>query len=184
LTVTIDYNDLQQQVQAAHTTAPGGAGMLDGTGQYLSPQTIRRIACDCDVLPIVLGGDSLPLDVGASQRTAPAYLRAALLARDGACAFPGCDHPPGTPQAHHIQHWVDGGPTALHNMVMLCAHHHRTIHNQHWHITLHHGRPQFTPPKQVDPTRTPRPGGIAQPAAHQHALHRRISIPRPPEDTP
>ncbi|WP_246155539.1 DUF222 domain-containing protein, partial [Saccharopolyspora hirsuta] len=42
LTVTIDYNDLQQQVQAAHTTAPGGAGMLDGTGQYLSPQTIRR----------------------------------------------------------------------------------------------------------------------------------------------
>ncbi|MDA3646972.1 HNH endonuclease [Saccharopolyspora indica] len=174
LTVTIDYTDLKNQLPTTNSNgeilAVGGAGMLEGTGQYLSPQTIRRIACDCEVLPMVLGGDSLPLDVGASQRTAPTHIRAALLARDGVCAFPECDHPAGTPQAHHIVHWVDGGPTSVNNMVMLCAHHHRTIHNHHWHIELQHDRPVFTPPANVDPTRTPRPGGKAQPATHHHAL--------------
>ncbi|MEG9512156.1 13E12 repeat family protein, partial [Saccharopolyspora indica] len=108
LTVTIDYTDLKNQLPTSNggEIAVGGAGMLEGTGQYLSPQTIRRIACDCEVLPMVMGGDSLPLDVGASQRTAPTHIRAALLVRDGVCAFPECDHPAGTPQAHHIVHWV------------------------------------------------------------------------------
>ncbi|RKT87534.1 HNH endonuclease signature motif containing protein [Saccharopolyspora antimicrobica] len=195
LTVTIDYTDLKNQLPTTATTgtsgeiitaAGGGAGMLEGTGQYLSPHTIRRIACDCEVLPMVLGGDSLPLDVGASQRTAPTHIRAALLARDGVCAFPECDHPAGTPQAHHIVHWVDGGPTSVENMVMLCAHHHRTIHNHHWHIQLDHGRPVFTPPANVDPARTPRSGGKAQPATHRHALRRLNTSPEsgPPEAPP
>ncbi|MER5393932.1 DUF222 domain-containing protein [Saccharopolyspora sp. NPDC002686] len=187
LTVTIDYQALKQDLQASanNGSAPAGAaGMLDDTGQYLSPQSIRRIACDSEVLPLVLGGDSLPLDVGASQRTAPAHIRAALLARDGACAFPGCDHPPGTPQAHHITHWIDGGPTRVDNMVMLCAHHHRTVHRQDWHIAIRHGRPVFAPPRSIDPARTHRPGGKAQPAAHQRTLQRLIPEPRRPmEDT-
>ncbi|MDA3645596.1 HNH endonuclease [Saccharopolyspora indica] len=183
LTVTIDYTDLKNQLPTSNggENAVGGAGMLEGTGQYLSPQTIRRIACDCEVLPMVMGGDSLPLDVGASQRTAPTHIRAALLVRDGVCAFPECDHPAGTPQAHHIVHWVDGGPTSVENMVMLCAHHHRTIHNHHWDIELQRGRPMFTPPASVDPTRTPRPGGKAQPATHHHALG---FLKTPPEDRP
>ncbi|MDA3648510.1 HNH endonuclease [Saccharopolyspora indica] len=184
LTVTIDYTDLKNQLPATSNgseIAVGGAGMLEGTDQYLSPQTIRRIACDCDVLPMVMGGDSLPLDVGASQRTAPTHIRAALLARDGVCAFPECDHPAGTPQAHHIVHWVDGGPTSVENMVMLCAHHHRTIHNHHWDIELQRGRPVFTPPANVDPTRTPRPGGKAQPATHHYALR---TLTTPPEGRP
>ncbi|RKT84810.1 HNH endonuclease signature motif containing protein [Saccharopolyspora antimicrobica] len=188
LTVTIDYTDLKNQLPTTNgeVITAGGAGMLEGTGQYLSPQTVRRIACDCEVLPMVLGGDSLPLDVGASQRTAPTHIRAALLARDGVCAFPECDHPAGTPQAHHIVHWVDGGPTSLDNMVMLCAHHHRTIHNHHWHIQLERGRPVFTPPASVDPARTPRPGGRAQPATHHHALRRLNSSPEggPPAARP
>ncbi|MDA3650089.1 HNH endonuclease [Saccharopolyspora indica] len=170
LTVTIDYTDLKNQVHTAKDAA-GGAGQLEATGQHLSPDTIRRIACDCDVLPIVLGGDGLPLDVGTTQRTAPTHIRAALLARDGACAFPDCDHPPGTPQAHHVVHWADGGPTSVDNMIMLCPQHHRTTHNQHWRIEFHNGRPVFIPPATADPTRTPRPGGKAQPAAHRHALH-------------
>ncbi|SFM55770.1 protein of unknown function [Saccharopolyspora antimicrobica] len=70
LTVTIDYTDLKNQLPTTTNgeiiTPAGGAGMLEGTGQYLSPHTIRRIACDCEVLPMVLGSDSLPLDVGES----------------------------------------------------------------------------------------------------------------------
>ncbi|SFC71672.1 HNH endonuclease [Saccharopolyspora kobensis] len=184
LTVTIDYTQLKNQLPTNATgeiTTAGGAGMLEGTGQYVSPRTVRRIACDCEVLPMVLGGDSLPLDVGASQRTAPTHIRAALLARDGVCAFPGCDHPAGTPQAHHIVHWIDGGPTSLDNMVMLCAHHHRTTHNHHWHIELQRGRPVFTPPASLDPARTPRSGGKAQPATHHHALRH---LNTPPESRP
>ncbi|MDA3643884.1 DUF222 domain-containing protein [Saccharopolyspora indica] len=186
LTITIDYTDLKNQLPVSTNNdgeilAVGSAGMLESTGQYLSPQTIRRIACDCDVLPMVMGGDSLPLDVGTSQRTAPTHIRAALLARDGVCAFPECDHPAGTPQAHHIVHWVDGGPTSVENMVMLCAHHHRTIHNHHWNIELQRGRPMFTPPTNIDPTRTPRPGGKAQPATHRHALG---FLKPPPEGRP
>ncbi|MER5392479.1 DUF222 domain-containing protein [Saccharopolyspora sp. NPDC002686] len=174
LTVTVNYEDLAATLQSNELAALGGAGTLEATGQVVSPQAIRRIACDSDVLPMVLGGDSLPLDVGMSQRTAPPHLRAALLARDGVCAFPGCDHPPGTPQAHHIRHWIDGGPTRVDNMVMLCAHHHRTIHTQHWNIALHEGRPVFTPPSSVDPDQTPQPGGKADPVVHKHALEQLI----------
>ncbi|MDA3627044.1 DUF222 domain-containing protein [Saccharopolyspora sp. WRP15-2] len=140
LTITIDYDDLKQQIP---TNTPG---MLTSTDQPITPETVRRIACDSEVLPMMLGGDSLPLDVGTAHRTAPPHIRAALLTRDGACAFPDCDRPPGTPQAHHIVHWIDGGPTTVDNMVMLCAHHHRTTHQQHWQIDLHKGRPLFTPP--------------------------------------
>ncbi|MER5393173.1 DUF222 domain-containing protein [Saccharopolyspora sp. NPDC002686] len=176
LTITIDYDDLKQQIP---TNTPG---MLTSTDQPITPETVRRIACDSEVLPMMLGGDSLPLDVGTAHRTAPPHIRAALLTRDGACAFPDCDRPPGTPQAHHIVQWIDGGPTTVDNMVMLCAHHHRTTHQQHWQIDLHKGRPLFTPPTTIDPTRTPRPGGKALPAAFRDALHNSIPKPRPPEE--
>ncbi|MGW3473239.1 HNH endonuclease signature motif containing protein [Saccharopolyspora sp. NPDC000995] len=72
------------------------------------------------------------------------------------CAFPGCDRPPGTPEAQHVEHWVDGGATELGNMVMLCGHHHRTLHNQRWETkirnqqTVSSRRPQWTPEAHHD----------------------------------
>ncbi|KAA5831984.1 DUF222 domain-containing protein [Saccharopolyspora hirsuta] len=177
LTVTIDFDDLKQRL----TNTPG---TLTATEQSITAENVRRIACDCEVLPMVLGGDSLPLDVGTTQRTAPTHIRAALLQRDGVCAFPGCDRPPGTPQAHHIKHWIDGGPTEINNMVMLCPHHHRRIHDQHWSITMQRGRPMFTPPSSVDTSRKPKPGGKALPAAYQDTLRGLIPTPRTPEGTP
>jgi hypothetical protein len=133
-------------------------GVLDNTGQPLSITQIRRLACDCHVLPMVLGSDSQPLDVGREERTAPPHIRAALLVRDGHCAFPECDQPPGTPEAHHIVSWLDGGDTALANMTMICAAHHRIVHNKGWVIKMIDGRPTFLPPSTVDPWRRPRPG--------------------------
>src|SRR5712691_8435043 len=50
-------------------------------------------------------------------------LRRALGARDGGCRFPGCDRPPGWTDAHHMEHWADGGATALSNTVLLCRPH-------------------------------------------------------------
>ncbi|SDW02547.1 protein of unknown function, partial [Saccharopolyspora shandongensis] len=161
----------------------GMPGTLN-TERAITAQNARRIACDAEVLPIALDGDSLPLDVGRAKRTAPTHIRTALLRRDGVCAFPGCDRPPGTPEAHHVQHWADGGATNLDNMVMLCAHHHRTLHNQRWEIAMCDGRPEFIPPPTVDPKRTPRPGGRALPAQHLEHLRDLIPAPRGPAGDP
>lgn len=181
LTVTIDFDDL---TRALRTEQPGLPGTLTANGQPITAENVRRLACDAEVLPVVLGSDSLPLDIGRAQRTAPPHLRAALLARDGTCAFPSCDHPPGTPDAHHITSWIDGGATDLSNLVMLCGHHHRAVHHQHWQITVEDGRPIFTPPPTIDPTRRPRPGGRPTSTDHTTLLRQVIPRPRQPEATP
>ena len=117
-------------------------------GTELSPGTARRLACDADVIPVVLGTRSEVLDVGRAHRlTTPALWRA-LVCRDRHCAFPGCTKPPVMGHAHHVVHWADGGPTALGNLVLLCGHHHRTIHSTPWRVRLNagDGRPEFLPP--------------------------------------
>jgi hypothetical protein len=145
VTVTIDWEALRTGL---------GTGML-GYGQRLSAGDARRMACDCKIIPVVLGGDSEPLDVGRAQRTVPMGIRRALVARDGGCAFPGCDRPPGLCEAHHAQHWIDGGVTAVHNCCLLCPAHHQQIHRQGWDITIHGGRVEFHPPPIIDPDRRP-----------------------------
>ncbi len=122
--------------------------------------TLRRMTCDADLIPIVLGSRSEVLDIGRSSRTIPAKIRRALIQRDQGCAFPGCDRPPGWTQAHHIVHWSKGGLTALFNLVLLCGHHHETIHHRGWTCTStntaypssphRHG---YAPPPKTDPAR-------------------------------
>ena len=51
----------------------------------------------------------------------------ALKARDGGCRFPGCAATARV-QGHHVTHWAHGGETALENLVTLCRHHHRLVH--------------------------------------------------------
>ncbi|HEX5107168.1 MAG TPA: HNH endonuclease signature motif containing protein [Vicinamibacterales bacterium] len=72
------------------------------------------------------GADGSVLDVGRRTRTIPPALRRALLARDRQCRFPGCTAR--RCDAHHIEHWIDGGPTSLDNTALLCRTHHRAIH--------------------------------------------------------
>jgi Domain of unknown function (DUF222) len=132
-----------------------GSAVLD-TGGRLSAAEARRLACDAGVIPLVLGSDSMPLDVGRQQRLATTALRDALAQRDKGCAFPSCDRPPRYCHCHHLVHWADGGETTLANMCLLCEHHHVMVHRQDWGIRLDARRyPEFIPPKTVDPTRTP-----------------------------
>jgi hypothetical protein len=98
-----------------------------------------------------------PLDVGRATRTIPPAIRRALILRDGGCAFPGCTRPPRWTDAHHIQHWADGGPTKLTNLVLLCGHHHDTIHHTPWTVRITHGHPEFHPPNTRDPNPRGRP---------------------------
>ena len=109
------------------TDAIRGAGLtLDG--QVLSPECVRKLGCDASIIPIVLGNQGQPLDVGRTKRLVTPALLAALWVRDKRCTFPGCGRPPQWCDAHHITHWANGGPTALTNMALLCGHHHTYVH--------------------------------------------------------
>ena len=118
----------------------------------LSVSTIRRLACDAEIIPAVLGSKSEPLDVGRAKRLVTLAIWAALVIRDRHCAFPGCDRPPLMCHAHHILHWISGGETKLDNLVLLCGHHHRVIHHSPWEVRLNPDdhNPEFLPP--------PKPG--------------------------
>jgi Domain of unknown function (DUF222)/HNH endonuclease len=99
-------------------------------------------------LPPTLGGAATqPLEVGRTRRVVSAAQRAALVVRDRGCVFPGCDRPPGWCEAHHLVHWLHGGPTDLPNLALLCRAHHRAVHEGGW--RLHRdpdGRITATPP--------------------------------------
>ncbi|WP_330437887.1 HNH endonuclease [Micromonospora sp. NBC_00821] len=147
IVVTTTYDTLTRQL---------GAGALD-IGLQLTPDTVRRLACDATILPTVLGGTGQVLDVGRQRRLITGPLRRALVLRDRGCAFPGCDRPPRWCHAHHIHHWADGGTTNLDNAVLLCGHHHRHLHHSDWIIQLgHDGHPEFVPPAWLDPEQLPR----------------------------
>jgi hypothetical protein len=146
LVVTVRLEDLERRAATA---------ALEFGGQ-LTPQALRHLACDAAVIPIVLDGNGVPLDVGRLTRTIPDGLRRAVTVRDRGCAFPGCDRPPSWCEVHHVREWQHGGPTALHNAVMLCTVHHRLIHHSHWEVRMVDGLPEFVPPSWIDRSRTPR----------------------------
>ena len=121
IVVTIEYDRLLGAVRGSGTTL---------TGQVLSPQAVRKLACDATIIPMVLGSQSQPLDVGRTKRLVTPALLAALWARDKGCTYPGCGRPPQWCDAHHLKHWADGGTTALLNLALLCAYHHTYVHQR------------------------------------------------------
>jgi hypothetical protein len=102
-----------------------GACVLDD-GPAIAPETARRLACDATVRH-VREQDGMILDHGRRRRTTPPSLRRALQLRDRGCRYPGCTNRLFT-DAHHVQHWADGGETTLENLLMLCRRHHRLLH--------------------------------------------------------
>ncbi len=131
-----------------------GSATLDYGGS-VDAATARRLACDSGAIPVVLGGDSQPLDVGQAKRSATAAIRAALAARDGGCAWPGCDKPPSRCIAHHIRHYADRGETKLSNLILLCRWHHHLIHHSPWEVCIRDNVPEFIPPEWLNADRTP-----------------------------
>jgi hypothetical protein len=147
LAVTVAYDPLTHAV----TT-----GRLDN-GDRLSAATARRLACDAQIVPVVLGSSGQVLDAGRARRLATGPLRRALVVRDGGCAFPSCDRPPRWCDAHHLTAWSSGGPTSLSNLVLLCGHHHRLIHEGDWTVRMAaDDLPEFLPPPTQDLARRPR----------------------------
>ncbi len=86
-----------------------GSSLAHDALNELSVATIRRLACDAEIIPAVLGSTGEPLDVGRAKRLVTAAIWVALVLRDQHCGFPGCDRPPLMCHAHHIRHWITGG---------------------------------------------------------------------------
>ena len=96
-------------------------------GPHVTAATARRIACDASIVRLHEHEHGEPLSIGRKSRTIPPAIRRALRARDDGCRFPGCTHRSFL-DGHHIEHWADGGETGLDNLVQLCRHHHRLVH--------------------------------------------------------
>jgi hypothetical protein len=123
-----------------------GAATFDHAGR-VGTDVARRLACDASVRRVVVAPGSEPLDVGRRTSVVPAAMRHAVIVRDRGCRFPGCDRPHAWCDAHHVVHWADGGPTALHNLLLLCRRHHRMVHRPGgFGLELLEGRPVFRRP--------------------------------------
>jgi hypothetical protein len=92
------------------------------------------MTCDANIRRLVLDPAGQPLNVGRPTPTVSAAQRTALAVRDGGCVFPACDRPVAWTDAHHLHHRSDDGLTDLDNLVLLCRHHHRLVHDPGWHI--------------------------------------------------
>ncbi|WP_405059655.1 HNH endonuclease [Kribbella sp. NBC_01505] len=141
LVVTIDWHDLKEATAGCIADTVFGAG--------LSAATARMLACDAKIIPVVLGSKSEPLDVGRAERLVTKGMRYALNNRDRGCVV--CNAPPVQCDAHHLISWIDGGITAVSNLVLLCRIHHVDLHHGKWVVTLVDGKVDVALPSWADP---------------------------------
>ena len=154
------------------------AGVTD-SGEHLAVQTLRRLACDAQIIPMVLNSKSRVIDVGRRTRVINEALRIAVIHRDKHCVWPGCNTPPDRCDCHHVEHWADGGPTTLDNLALLCHHHHILLHeggyklkqhNNHWTVNKKHNthpHPHTTTPTPTPPHHLKPPATPPKPTNHQ-----------------
>ncbi|MBC2935036.1 HNH endonuclease signature motif containing protein [Nocardioides sp. zg-1228] len=127
--VTISLESLRAELATADLL---GSGLVPGdelTGDRITAAEARRLACSARILPVVLGGEGLPIDLGRVRRLFTPAQRKALLVRDRTCRAEGCEIPATWCEAHHLEPWHHGGPTDLANGLLLCTHHHHRVHD-------------------------------------------------------
>lgn len=151
LHVTLD--DLTSAARSAPRQVGSVAGLVGPhleLGPVLHPETARRLTCGSPVRIMMhasqeAGGPTFSvtpsaragstINVGRRKRLATPRQLAALWERDQGCRYPGCERRRFL-HAHHVTHWADGGRTDLQNLVLLCAGHHRALHEGNYQIQL------------------------------------------------
>ncbi len=131
-----DVATLVVHVKAEDLVAEKGEAIAQAE-RLLGADEVRRLACDPRIQPAIDDSAGVTVGVGRTTRKIPHWLRRLVTGRDKGCRFPGCHRTRWT-HNHHLQHWADGGPTNLDNLVTLCGFHHRLIHREGWQI---HGNP-------------------------------------------
>lgn len=134
-----------------------GEALIVGVDEPISAATARRLACDALIIPIVLGGESVPLDLGTSQRLFSEAQRRALAVRDLGCVF-NCGAPPGWCEVAHLDGWAGGGPTDLQNGALMCPMHHRQFDQDGWGYEWVEGTLNLIPPVGMGSGRKRRAG--------------------------
>ena len=185
--VLIDHQTLLGELSLARRCE-----LADGT--LLPASEARRLACEARIIPVIMGGASLPLDVGRASRVATGAQKAALRAVHSTCCVDGCDVPFDYCQLHHISWWSAGGRTDLSNLAPVCADHHHLLHDHGWELRLDHLRvgtlhrsPSAPVPGSPGPS-GPRPEPPSEPPArrdttsHRETTARRTA--RSPGDPP
>ncbi len=162
--LTIPLQDLGAKAGLAETS--------DGT--TLNCEQLLRIADEAEIWPTIIDHNNVPLALGRTQRLASRGQTMALIARDGGCSFPGCTHPPSWCDRHHIRDWIDGGPTDLDNMTLLCRYHHTHFLQKGWTCQINNDRlPEWIPPRWIDPAQRPQLNTRIRRLHAQHQLSRR-----------
>lgn len=155
LTVLVDHTTLSRLVERATArdgaakwpgpASPGDAVASDATftpddlergarfedGTPVPRHVLDRLACDGELNRILFTPGGEVLEAGRTQRLFSGAKRAAIVARDRHCTYPGCTAPPAISEAHHVHHWArDGGNTDVDVGVLLCFHHHDVVHTR------------------------------------------------------
>lgn len=129
ISVVVDYRTLAQGLHRSSV-------IRTGTDIDLPIDTVRRMACEARIVPVVMGSSGVVLDMGRATRLASRQQRRALEVMHPTCAVPSCSVPVAQCQPHHIDYWNSGGPTDLDNLVPLCDQHHRCVHEGGWRLAL------------------------------------------------
>lgn len=156
LNVTIDIDSLRGTLDAA--------GITD-RGEDISATTCRRLACNAGLIPIVLNGDGVPLELGRTRRHFTRAQRRAIAVRDKGCINPGCTMRIGRCEAHHLDPWNLGGRTDVSRGCLLCPMCHQAYHSGKFKILMLKGHPHVILSSFRDPEQLPRRNWIFHPAA-------------------
>lgn len=147
--VNIDQKSLERDLLASYVEFRSDA-VHSGP---INPRIIRQLACNAELMPVVLGGDSQVVEAGNRRRLFSAEQRKLLYARDRGCTFPGCTTGVNRCEAHHVLEYSKGGVTTLENAAMVCSHHHHLVHETAWAIVMRNGVPFWKPPVHEDAQR-------------------------------
>ena len=155
-------SDAERATVVVHVDADRLAGR-EGTALVddrvaIGDDTLRRLTCDARIEWLAEDEHGTALGIGRASRNVPAFLMRRLRKRDGRCRFPGCERRWGV-QAHHIEHWADGGRTDEGNLLLLCRHHHRVMHRPGWQLLGPADRARFIRPDGRVQTAGPRAVG-------------------------
>ena len=158
---TFEISEAPGERVAAETDLDAGQAVIEQAGGlHIGREAARRVACDAGIVVLRHAADGQVLDVGRRSRTVPSAMRRALLSRDrGQCQFPGCDSR--HCDAHHVEHWADGGETRLQNLVLACRFHHRALHEEGFRVVPGDADGQF---RFLRPDGTPLPAEPPMPS--------------------
>ena len=143
VSIILNWDKMQEQAQDFAVTS---------SGMSLSAGEVRTALCNAGVYPVVLNGQSLPLDLGRTQRLYSKSQRRAIRAAYRGCSYPGCSMPVERCEIDHLDAWEKGGRTDIKSAGLNCLIHHTARHCGLFHaVKIPESRPMVLLSPELDP---------------------------------